>query len=69
MSIRAIGILMIWVGTLLLVAVLQHRIRKGAWSAEALDHPPPLARWAVPVTVAGMAVAALGAALAAWSLW
>lgn len=63
MSMRGIGVLLIWVGTLLLVAVLQHRIRKGAWNAESLENPPPLERWAVPVAVIGMVLAVLGAGL------
>jgi len=60
---RGLGILLIWLGTLLLVAVLQHRIRKGAWNAEALEDSPPLERWAVPVAVAGIILALAGAGL------
>jgi len=63
MSIRGIGVLLIWVGTLVLVAVLQHRIRKGAWHPEALEDVPPLERWAVPVAVIGMLLALAGAGL------
>lgn len=67
MSIRAIGILLVWLGTLLLVAVLQHRVRQGAWKPEALEEMPPLTRWAVPVTLAGLGLALAGAGLAMWS--
>ncbi|MBI2241438.1 MAG: hypothetical protein HYU59_11630 [Magnetospirillum gryphiswaldense] len=63
MSIRGIGVLLIWIGTLLLVAVLQHRIRNGAWNAEALEDSPPLERWAVPVAVTGIVLAAIGAGM------
>ncbi|MCA1907595.1 MAG: hypothetical protein LDL39_04455 [Magnetospirillum sp.] len=63
MSIRGIGVLLIWFGTLLLVAVLQHRIRKGAWKAESLEETPPLERWAVPVAATGMILALAGAGL------
>lgn len=69
MSIRAIGILLVWLGTLLLVAVLQYRVRQGAWRPEAFDEMPPLARWAVPVTLVGLALALAGAALTVWSFW
>ena len=42
MSIRAIGLILLWLGTLLLVAVLQHRLRRGAWSEDAFEAPPPV---------------------------
>lgn len=67
MSIRALGIILVWIGTLLLVAVLQHRVRQGAWRPEALDEMPPLTRWAVPVTLLGMALALSGAVSVIWS--
>lgn len=67
MSLRAIGIGLIWLGTLALVMVLQQRIRSGAWSQESLENPPPVERWAVPVSATGMILAAAGAGLVMWS--
>ena len=67
MSIRAIGIILVWLGTLLLVAVLQYRIRQGAWSEEGLEATPPIARWAVGLAVVGMIAAAAGIVLTVWS--
>ncbi|AVM73669.1 hypothetical protein [Magnetospirillum gryphiswaldense] len=67
MSLRAIGIGLIWLGTLALVMVLQQRIRSGAWSQEALENPPPVERWAVPLAAIGMILAAVGAGLVMWS--
>lgn len=69
MSARAIGLILLWLGTILLVAVLQHRLRRGAWDEQAFEAPPPIERWSVALAVAGMALAALGAALTVWSLW
>lgn len=60
---RGIGLILIWLGTVALVAVLQHRIRTGAWSADAFETEHPVARWAKSIAVAGMALAAVGAAL------
>ncbi len=67
MSLRAIGIGLIWLGTLALVMVLQQRIRSGAWSQEALENPPPVERWAVPLAAFGTILAAAGAGLVMWS--
>lgn len=69
MSARAIGLILLWLGTLVLVAVLQHRLRKGAWSEEAFEAPPPVPRWSVAAAAVGMVLAGLGAALTVWSLW
>lgn len=69
MSARVLGLILLWLGTLLLVAVLQQRLRKGAWSEEAFERSPPVERLAVGLAVAGMAMAATGAALVVWDLW
>lgn len=69
MSIRAIGLILLWLGTLLLVAVLQHRLRRGAWSEEAFESPPPVPRWQVVAAASGMSLAAVGAVLIVWDLW
>ena len=66
MDARDIGLIMIWIGAIVLVAVLQHRIRRGAWGTEAWEAPPPLERWQVPMAGLGIALAAIGALLAAW---
>lgn len=68
MDARAIGLILVWIGTILLVAVLQHRIRKGAFSEQALDQPPPIERWSVAISATGMVLAVIGAGLTVWSL-
>lgn len=69
MSARAIGLILLWGGTVLLVAVLQHRLRRGAWDEQAFEAQPPIERWSVALAAAGMVMAAVGAALIVWSLW
>lgn len=69
MDARAIGLVLLWLGTLLLVAVLQHRLRRGAWSEEAFEAPPPIARWSAALAAIGMVLAAVGAGLTVWSAW
>lgn len=69
MSARAIGLILLWIGTILLVAVLQHRLRRGAWNDEAFETPPPIERWAVAIAATGMVLAGIGAALTVWSVW
>lgn len=66
MGLREVGLILLWLGTILLVAVLQHRLRKGALSEAAFEQSPPLERWQVPVAVAGTALAAFGGGLAVW---
>lgn len=63
MDSRGIGLILVWIGTILLVAVLQHRIRKGALGEQGLEQAPPLERWQVPVATAGMALALVGIVL------
>lgn len=67
MDLRAVGLVLIWLGTILLVAVLQHRIRKGAWDPEAFDAVPPIERWSVGIAATGMAMALAGTAATVWS--
>ncbi|MBI5163245.1 MAG: hypothetical protein HY985_05005 [Magnetospirillum sp.] len=67
MNAGAVGVFLLWLGTLVLVAVLQHRLRHGAFSDESFERPPPLQRWQVPVAMTGMALAAAGIALTLWS--
>lgn len=67
MSSRSLGVILLWLGTILLVAVLQHRLRRGAWSEEAFETPPPVQRWSVALAAAGMVMAGAGAALTVWS--
>lgn len=68
MSPRAVGLILLWGGTLLLVAVLQHRIRRGAWDDSAFDEAPPIERWSVAIAIVGMLMAAVGGALVVWSV-
>ncbi|CAA7618058.1 hypothetical protein [Magnetospirillum sp. UT-4] len=64
---RDIGVVLIWVGAILMVAVLQHRLRKGALGEQAFDVTPPIERWAVGIAGTGIALAALGIILVFWS--
>lgn len=68
MDLRTVGFVLIWLGAVLLVAVLVHRVRRGAWGPDAFDETPPLARWPQAVSIAGVVAALTGAALMAWSL-
>ncbi len=67
MDARSLGLSLVWVGAILLVAVLQQRLRQGALGEDAFENPPPIARWAVTVAIGGMACALVGAALTVWS--
>ncbi|HLO76663.1 MAG TPA: hypothetical protein VK196_09445 [Magnetospirillum sp.] len=66
MDARAIGLVLLWLGTILLVAVLQHRLRKGALGQEAFENPPPIERWSVALAAGGMVLVATGAGLSVW---
>lgn len=63
MDARGIGLILIWLGTIALVAVLQFRIRQGAWSERAFDARHPVGRWSKAIAVAGMVMAAVGVGL------
>lgn len=66
MTTRGIGVTLVWLGTLALVAVLQHRVRRGAWrigDAQA----PPVGRWAPAIAGCGILAALAGTALAVWN--
>jgi hypothetical protein len=63
MDARTLGLILVWLGTIALVAVLQHRIRTGAWTAEGLDNDHPVGRWSVRIAAVGIGLAALGAVL------
>ncbi|MCR6632219.1 MAG: hypothetical protein NVV74_20435 [Magnetospirillum sp.] len=69
MSARALGLILLWLGTILLVAVLQYRLRKGAWSEEAFERPPPIQRWSAGIAATGMVAAVMGVVLTVWDLW
>lgn len=68
MDSRTIGLGLIWMGALLLAAVLAHRVRRGAWGADAFDATPALARWPLAVAILGVAVALVGVVAVVWSL-
>ena len=63
MDARGIGLILVWVGTILLVAVLQHRLRKGALGERGLEEAPPIERWQVAIAAAGMISALAGIVL------
>ena len=63
MTPRDRALALVWTGALRLAAVGGQRARAGAWSAAALDDPPPVPRWMRPLIVLGLALVAAGAAL------
>ena len=69
MSSRGLGLILLWLGTILLVAVLQHRLRRGAWREEAFEAPPPIERWSAALAAPGMVLAGAGIILTVWSFW
>lgn len=68
MDTRSLGLILVWIGSILLVAVLQHRIRKGALGEQALEEAPPVERWSKVIAIAGMVLAmgGMGLTLASW---
>lgn len=69
MDARGLGLVLVWIGTILLVAVLQHRLRKGALGERGLEEGPPIERWSVAIAVAGLVVALAGIGLTLGSLF
>lgn len=67
MSLRGLGLLLVWMGAFALMTVLMYRIRKGAWSADALETPRPVAPWTRGAAIAGMILAVSGIVLMVWS--
>jgi hypothetical protein len=65
MTAASLGLLLIWLGTIALVAVLVQRVRAGAWRIEA-EAPPPAGRWTVGIAAAGLTLALVGTALFVW---
>jgi hypothetical protein len=59
MTLRDWGFVLIWLGTIALVGVLQHRVRNGAWRIDA-ESVHPMGRWAVSISAAGMVAALAG---------
>ena len=68
MNPRALGLALIWLGTLLVTWVLVHRFRSGAWSEAAFDVAPPRAAWILPIAALGLVMAMIGLALMVWGL-
>ena len=68
MSPRALGLVLIWVGTVAVSLVAVQRFRHGAWSEAAFDEAPPRAGWMIPLTVLGLVLAAGGLGLMVWTL-
>lgn len=69
MSSHALGLILLWLGAILLVAVLLHRLRRGAWGEEAFEAPPPVERWSAALAAAGMVMAGGGIVLTVWGVW
>jgi hypothetical protein len=67
-TIRAIGIALIWAGVVMLAGLLVQRFRRGAWSLEDEDIPPVALGQKV---FAGLAMAATtgGTGLVIWSIF
>lgn len=63
-----LALALVWIGALLLAAVVVQRARSGAWSEQALDATPPVSRWLWPAIALGLALVAAGTALLVWSL-
>lgn len=68
MDARGIGLLLIWTAAVPLLAVLVVRIRKGMWQNEALEAPPPVPVWLVPLAGLGLVLALAGVVLVVRSL-
>jgi len=67
MDVRSLGLGLVWVGAVLLVLVLVHRLRQGAFGGDAFDQGPPVPRWAMLAAAAGAGCALSGAVLTVWS--
>lgn len=63
MDARGIGLVLVWLGTILLVAVLQHRLRQGALGQQGLEEAPPIERWSVAIAAIGLTVVVAGIGL------
>ncbi|WP_041041096.1 hypothetical protein [Paramagnetospirillum magnetotacticum] len=66
MSLRAIAIILIWVGVLALLGVLVHRFTRGAWSLEDDDIPVISPRQKLAAALA-LATTTAGLGLFIWS--
>ncbi|TAN72364.1 MAG: hypothetical protein EPN20_03745 [Magnetospirillum sp.] len=67
MTLRALGIALIWAGVAMLAGLLLRRFGRGAWSLEDEDVPPVSSghkAWAV----LALAIAAGGIGLVIWSI-
>lgn len=68
MTTRALGLVLLWLGTLVLVAILQYRLRRGAFRVG--DEPvQPVGRYAMGVAVTGLLLTAAGTVLAVWDMF
>ncbi len=57
------GILLVWLGTVMMAGLVWRRMRRGAWGADAFDQPPPTEPWAVPALIGGLVLAGVGMGL------
>jgi hypothetical protein len=68
MSLLDAGFVLLWLGVLMLLAVLVQRVRQGAWEAEAFDSPPPTRPWVRRTAYAGVAIAVAGTVITLWGV-
>jgi hypothetical protein len=66
-SLRSLGIVLIWVGVVMLAGLLVQRFRRGAWSLED-DEIPPVALGQKIFAGLAMAVTTGGTGLVIWSI-
>ncbi|MDO8606338.1 MAG: hypothetical protein Q7R40_07375 [Phaeospirillum sp.] len=67
MTVRALGIALIWVGVVILAGLLARRFLRGAWSLEDED-VPPVSPWHKGFAALAFATAAGGVGLVIWSI-
>ena len=68
MTLRAMGIALIWAGVVMLAGLLIQRFRRGAWSLED-DEIPPVALGQKLFAALAMAATASGTGLVIWSIF
>ncbi|CAA7623647.1 conserved hypothetical protein [Candidatus Terasakiella magnetica] len=68
MTIRGSGIALIWLGMAVLLGLLIHRFRRGAWSLDDDQIPVTTARQQ-GVFAAALTLTVLGTGLVIWDFW
>ena len=67
MTLRAVGITLIWIGVVLLAGLLARRFLRGAWSLEDED-VPPVSFWQKGFAALALATTIGGIGLVIWSI-